>query len=453
MATAITISGGTQGFHYAFTVTGTHTTFYAQQFADSVNSLLSDGELYATLSPTTGGANNANPAYAEPIYVLTPTGGTGNTLNFVVPTNGYVVDTIGGDQTITGAATGGDSILVAGVNPLAVVNTAGADNLIVFVDGNNTYNGFEGSAQSSGDTVIAGSGFDTVNTGTGSTTVYSGTGDATIYLHDTGSAMDNVFLDDGQSTVFAAGGNDAIYTTVDNQKIIDISQSGSLIVGLGGYGTNGATIVNLFNSDVNATVYAGTGNNTITSGSGTLTVAEAPGAINFVNLGLGTTSIFGAATNDVVLGSNGSSGTGTFIAGVGSETLSGGAATANLTLFANGHTTLPGGGASYDSLVGGSGNDTLVGGGGSDTLDGGTGANLFVLDAGVTANANITIGDFYASSNNMVGLAGFTQQDVNTILNGGTEENGNYVVTLSNNVTLTFDGITSSQLSGHIVTF
>jgi hypothetical protein len=165
MATAITISGGSQGFHYAFTVTGTHTTAYSQQFADSVNNLLADGELYATLSPTTPGGQNSVPSYVDPIYVLTPTGGSGSTLNFNVPTAGFVVDTIGGAATINGAASGGDTVLVAAVNPLTTVNTAGIGNEVIFVDGNNTYNGFEGTAQSFNDTVVAGSGFDTINTG------------------------------------------------------------------------------------------------------------------------------------------------------------------------------------------------------------------------------------------------------------------------------------------------
>ena len=296
--------------------------------------------------------------------------------------------------------------------------------------------------------MTAGSGFDTINTGTSSTTVYSGTGDATIYLNDTGSANDAVFLDDGQSTVYAAGANDAIYATVADQTIIDSAASGNLIVGLTATGADGGNLVDLIGSGVNATVYNGTGNDTVDAGSGTLTVAEAAGAINFVNVGTGVTSVFGAATNEIVMGSTSASGTGVFIAGAGNETLAGGTSSASLLLYSNGSAT------SSDSLAGGSGNDTLVAGGGSDTLVGGAGTNEFILDASVTDHASITIGDFWGSSTNELGLSGFTAADVNNIINGGTEQNGSYVVSLSNGATLTFDGITSgSQLSGHIVTF
>jgi len=421
----------------------------AQNFANTVNALIAPGgEGVTPVFPDGSSALLLDPGAAGvPVY-LTDTVSSGQPLVYTFSTAGYVIDSINGATTINGAAVGGDSVLVAGINNSATVNTFGSDNEVIFVDGNNTYNG---AGSTGGDTVYAGSGFDTVTTGTAATTVYSGTGNGTFTLNDTstsGSTNDIAFLDDGHNVVYADGVNDAVYATAAGQTIIDNSQSGFLVVGLSAPGSNGADLVNLINSDVSATVYAGTGNNTIDAGAGTLTVAEAAGAINFVNVGTGVTSVFGAATNEIVLGSTSATGTGVFIAGDGNETLAGGAASANLTLFSNGLST------SSDSLVGGSGSDTLVAGGGSDTLDGGIGSNMFILDASVTGGANITIGDFWASSTNELGLSGFSSADVNNILTGGHVSNGSYVVNLSNGATLTFDGITSgSQLSGHIVTF
>lgn len=442
MSVAITIHGGSGSdtINFAFTVTGTNTIKYAEQFANSVNTLLAGGENPTFLTPgdTTPGTG------VDPIYVLNPNGQSDAT--FSIPGAGYVLDSIGGASTVDG--TGSDTIIVAGINPAATVDLTGGNNLVIFVDGNNLYNG-TGDAVGN-DTVVAGSGFDTVTTGTGSTTVYSGTGNSTISLNDTstsGSVNDIAYLDDGKSTVYANGVNDQIWATVGNETIYSTASSGTLGVVLSGTGANGGDLVSI-TGGATTTVFNNVGNDTIDAGSGTLNVYDAPGAFTYVNTGTGNTIIFGAASTTVVLGSQISGGTGVFIASGGNEQLIGSSATANLTLFG---ATVAG---SADTMMGGSGNDTLVAGAGTDSLFGGTGSNEFLIAASQTDGAHITIGDFWASSGDTLALSGFTAQDVNNIINHGTDVNGSYVVSLSNGSTLTFEGITSgSQLSGHIVSF
>jgi Ca2+-binding RTX toxin-like protein len=445
MSVAITIHGGSGSdtINFAFTVTGTNTIKYAEQFANSVNGLLAGGELPTFLNPS--GADLRVPgAGGDPIYVLNPNGVADAT--FSIPGAGYVLDSIGGGSTVDNVSS--DTVLVAGINAEATINATGGDNLVIFVDGNNLFNGSGDSVGN--DTIVTGSGFDTVNTGVGASTVYSGTGYSTISLNDTntsGSVNDIAYLDDGRSTVYANGVNDQVWTTVGDETIYSTAASGTLGVVLSGTGANGGDLVSI-TGGATTTVFNNVGNDTIDAGTGTLNVYDAPGAVTFVNTGSGNTIIFGAASTDVVLGSQVSGGTGVFIASGGAETLSGGASTANLTLFG---ATVAG---SADSMQGGSGNDTLIAGAGADTLFGGTGSNEFLLSATQTDGAKITIGDFWASSGDTLALSGFTAQDVNNIINHGTEQNGAYVVTLSNGSTLTFEGITSgSQLSGHIVSF
>jgi Ca2+-binding RTX toxin-like protein len=447
MATAITIHGGTgsDAINFAFTVTGENTTAFAQQFADNVNALIAPGgEQPTTLLPS--GTPGAVPGGAlPPVYVLDPNGVTNAT--FSVLTAGYVIDTIGGGSTVD--LSGSDTVLVEGTNTAADIVGSGGNNEVVFVNGNNTY---DGSGDSVGnDTVVAGSGFDTITTGTGSTTVYSGTGQSVFTLNDTavGGVNDIAYLNDGQSTVYANGVSDQVWATVGHETIIDGSTIAGSTLGvvLGSFGSDGANLVSV-TGGATTTVFNNTGNDTIDAGSGTLNVYDAGGTVTYVNTGSGNTIVFGAANTVVVLGSQGAGGTATYIASGGNETLSGGLATANLTLFG---ATVAG---SSNDMSGGSGNDTLIAGAGADTLNGGTGANEFLLDSTQTDGAKITIGDFWASSSDTLALKGFTAADVNNILNHGTEQNGAYVVTLSNGGTLTFEGVTSgSQLSGHIVSF
>ncbi len=456
MATSVTIHGG-QGpdtIAFAFTVTGTHTTAYANQFANQVNAIL-------TTNPTTpvqaGGTGSVTGGSALPVFVLdaptTPGGaGPGPSPSYTIATPGYVLDTISGGATInlTGT-TGHDTVLVAAINAQATVTGIGTDNQITFVTGQNEY---IGTADTGGDTLVAGSGNDTIYTGkAGQTTVNSGTGSMTAYLQDTaasGGVNDYVWLDDGKSTIFANGVDDAVIATVGSQTIYGDSVAAAntiLRVEL----TNQTGASNIGNDTVNAmssdtvAVYDYTSDNTITGGSGILYFIGSDSITASVQGGTGSAYLFGASGDSIVLGNLGDSTASTgavyFVSG-GNETLNGAAETGTLYAF----------GADGTSMSGGSGFNVLTPGAGQETLTGGTGTNYFNIDAVASQNGNLVLNDFSTDGRSDLVLSnGFTQADVAKI-ESAPDSGGNLQVTLSDGAQLTFVGITSgSQLTGHII--
>jgi hypothetical protein len=449
---AITIHGGsgTDTISYAFTVTGTNTLRYAQSFANSVNHLIgstaSGGLGDSIVQISQFGAPSAAPA-SPTVYELVPPSSGLIDSPFLVGGPGYIVDTIGGALTVK-TAVGGDSILVAAINAATTFDAAGGNNLAIFVDGNNTYNAT--ATDTGNDTIVAGSGFDTIYTAAaGSTTVNSGTGDATIYLQDTGSGAfnDHVWLDDGSSTVYANGTGDAVIATTAGQTIIGGTVAGaSLGVALlpnssGAVNGNDAVTAGAGTT----TVWDDSSNNSITGGSGTLYFVAAANVEANITSGSGNIFGFAGAGDTINIGGNGT-GTVYFDAGTGNATLDGAGGTSTMYLF--------GGGSSSTSqdLIGGNGHDVITAGAGSETLTGGTGTNAFQFIDGLSTGGNMVITDFGTNSNLL--LDGFTQADVTKLMSGGTESGGNYSVTLSNSLTLTFDGVTSgSALAGHIISF
>jgi Ca2+-binding RTX toxin-like protein len=445
---AETIHGG--GLNYAFTAYGTNTLRYANQFVQNVNALLQNENV--TIVNAIGGDQPNVPGNGTPVYELVPTNVQGGPQQFILPGSGYVLDSIGGANTVGGFGAGGDTILVVGINPHATVNTSGSNNLVIFVDGNNTFNG---STKGGNETVVAGTGFDTINTGTGLTTVNSGTGDASIYLNDTanGAYNDKVWIDDGHNLVVANGTGDAVVATTEGQTVV------------GGPGETSAsvlTVVLLPNSDGTANgndlINAGAGytnvidessNNTINGGAGGLTFIGGAGVSASINTGAGYSVIFGNSGDSLTLTTQtGETGGSTFIAGAGNESLFGGTATASILAFGG---TDP---AGNDSIVTGTGNDTLVAGMGNETLQGGTGNNTFLIDA-TSSSGNVVLNDFGANlAGDSIAFSGFSAQDVQQALDQGQEVNGNFIITLSDSTTVTFVGVSSeSQLNGHIVTF
>jgi Ca2+-binding RTX toxin-like protein len=447
-----TIHGG--GLNFAFTVYGTNTLRYANQFVQNVNALLVNENVTIV---NAGQADRYVPGHvpgnSTPVYELVPSTVQGGTQDFFVPGAGYVLDSIGGANTVSTFGSGGDTILVAQINARATINTSGSNNLVIFVDGNNTFNG---SQTGGNETVVAGTGFDTINTGTGLTTVNSGTGDATIYLNDTaqGAFNDKVWLDDGHSLVIANGTGDVVVATTEGQTIVG---------GPGETSNSALTVALLPNSDGTANgndlINAGAGytnvvdessNNTINGGAGGLTFIGGDSVTASINTGAGYSIIFGNVGESLTLTTQaGDTGGSTFIAGAGNESLLGGGATASILAFGGQDS------AGNDSIVTGAGNDTLVAGLGNETLAGGTGNNTFLIDATASAGANVVLSDF---GNNLAGdsiaFSGFSAQDVQQALDNGQEVNGNFVITLSDSTTVTFAGVSSeSQLNGHIITF
>jgi hypothetical protein len=474
MATAITIMGGTgqDTINFAFTVTGTNTTAYTQAFANAVNAIIqAPGGVTTPLDPTAPltGALPPPSGGAVPVYVLdAPTVGGSN--SYAVGANAYAVDSLSAAVSVTLA--GADSILVGGINAAATVTGAASNNEVIFVTGTNE---FLGTADSGGDTIVAGSGRDTIFTSyIGNSYVYSGTGEASITLQDTAAAYtetspgtfvlnptnDFVYLQDGSNTVNAFGANDVVFATSQGQTIygnetVDTAPGGSflgVVLLPNSDGTvNGNDIVN-GSATGTVAVFDFSSNNSITGGSGSLDFIGGSNISASLSIGAGNTYAFGAAGDSVSMTTlaGDTPGYGYFVAGAGNETLNGAGATSNLYLF--GGTDTAGG----DSFSGGSALNLFTAGAGSDTFQGGSGTNVFNIDHDGSANANILLTDFATDgtvTGNLV-LDGFTTADVNALYNDTTTVGGNLVATIGDSTTITFTGITSgSALEGHVYTF
>jgi Ca2+-binding RTX toxin-like protein len=102
-------------------------------------------------------------------------------------------------------------------------------------------------------------------------------------------------------------------------------------------------------------------------------------------------------------------------------------------------------------MIGGSGADTMIGGSGGDTMTGGGGANVFAFFASATDGAQVFITDFNASDS--VDLGGYDPaQSAISIQDAATVSSAGVTLTLSDQTTITFAGLTSaSALNGHIL--
>ena len=460
MDQSCTIHGGhgSGAIYTSFTATGSsYALNYVDTLVGAINGILANGGNTDPIGPDS--VNSYFPgnqvAGAVPIYQLIPDSVPVSEQTFDIATAGYVIDTIGGAVVVNTDSAGGDSILVVGNTMQTTVNAAGSDNLIVFIDGNNVYNG---SATSSGDTVVGGTGNDTINTGAGNTTVNAGDGHDMIYLNDTGAGAynDSAFLDTGHDSVIASGTGDYVVATTEGETVT---------AGSGEAATSNLTVLLLPNSDGTAsgfdsitggagylTVTDSSSDNTINGGSGGLSFIGGIGVTATINTGNGTALIFGNTGDNITLNTGaGDTGVAAFVAGAGNETLNGAAATSNMILFGASQADSA---SANDSLVGGAGNDTLVAGAGTEFLTGGAGNNTFLVDFYGSENANITISDFLAG-NDSVAFGNYSQDQVQAALSGGQDVNGNFVVTFTDSSTsVTFTGVTSaSQITGHIITF
>jgi Ca2+-binding RTX toxin-like protein len=458
MAQSQTISGGSGNgaINISFTATGsTYALSYVDTLVGAIQTILNNGGNTDTVGPTGGNAFfPGTDDGSTPIYQLVPDTQTVGEQTYNITTAGYVIDTIGGAVVVNTDSAGGDSILVVGNSEATTVNAAGSDNLIVFIDGNNMYNG---SATSSDDTVVGGSGNDTINTGAGATTVNAGTGYDSITLNDNGVGAynDAVYLDTGRDVVIADGTGDLVVATTEYVTVMGGSGETSM---------SNLTVNLLANSDGTASGYdqitGGAGYLTVTDSSSDNTISGGAGGLTFIggmnitatiDTGNSTALIFGNSGDNLTVGTvAGDTGGALFAAGAGNETLNGAAATGNLARY--GASQANGSGAN-DVLIGGAGNDTLVAGAGAESLTGGAGSNTFLIDAYGAENSNITITDF--AGNDSVAFGHYSAADVATALADGQDIGGNFVVTFSeSSTTVTFTGITSaSQLDGHIITF
>jgi hypothetical protein len=429
----------------AFTVTGTNTLLYAQTFANALNNALSGKTLgYRNLSTPTdntvdGQTPSATPTVTEQEISISGATGSYTLLPDTPPGGVYTFVDASGPITVTGSGTG-DDLLVAAINAATTYNDVGGNNLITFVDGNNTYLGDPSVGGT--DTIVAGSGFDSIYTGGGQASVYSGTGDALIDLRDTAAAGATgdptsvnpadynqfVYLADGSNTVYMNGVADVVIASALPNSI---TGQGQLI--FGGAGTDLVALVppagtasaagddTVVSGSGTTSVYDGSNNNIMWDGTGSLTVAFADSVEGSVVAGAGTTVVYGSAGDTIDYFSTATSGSAIFVAGSG----------ANESVDASGS-------AGSLTMVLGTGNETLIGGSGPTNFN----ANF---DTATGLTGSITINDFGGSD--VFNFVGYSASQAGSIATNGTQTSSGYQITLSDGTKVTFAGLTT--LNGH----
>jgi hypothetical protein len=448
------------GSSTVFTVTGTRTLAYAQLLQSYLDGALNAGTLSVSLgkSSTAGTITFGPPTpnlVNEAVVSSNQSGGIGIGDTAYVP-DGYqaVFDNVNGASTVVGNTTGLDGIFEGSGAGAATFIDNGGNNLIVFVDGNNDYIG-DTTAAAGNDTIVAGSGFDTIDTGFGKSTVNSGTGSAVINLHDTAPAAAGaynayVWLDDGTNTVNANGVMDAVVANSPDQ-VIDGGNAATDFTGIvllaGGDIVNGnAATIGVFDDSSGNSIFGGTGQIDFIGGANVAASIVA---------GTGPVYVFGGLGDNISLASVADTGFVGFIAGTGNETLNAGYANSGVFFYGDNASDSAVSAGISTSMTGGIGNDTFVSGSGYETMVGGAGNNMFIIDATTDGvGAQIMLADFGASAGNVVGFLGFSEADIQTALAGATTVTGaagetDTVITLSDNTTVTFVGI--SSLTGHTI--
>ena len=348
-----------------------------------------------------------------------------------IPTGGaYLFDNADGSTTVTGSGAG-DTVLAAlagtGTGGLTYVASDGS-NAIIFVSGDNIYNGAGANSVADSDTITAGEGRDTINTGAGEATVFSGIGGALITLNDTtpGTVNDDVLLSDGVNTVNAQGAGDLVFVTGSGQTVNDGSSTrdrDQIVIsptqqgGAGGNVINGGAAQTLVFDEAGGNLLAvqsgsfvefdEAGGNSIAGGSGTLYLVSGPtapgGALtDTVQAGTGINDIFGptgsAASYDVI---SPAATTVSFIDQGGSETINALSGPGTLDVF---------GGSSADLVVqGGAGTLNFVGAGASGSA----------LSATISAGSGLT--NIFGAGGESLTLLGPSGHPVTVIAGLGNE--------------------------------
>ncbi len=301
--------------------------------------------------------------------------GTGNdTVNGAEQTSGFLVNSGGGNDTVTGGS--GNDTLIGGAGNDSLSGGAGDDLFIL-------------GASDGTDTIQGGTGTDTLDAGaltSNATISFTSNGAGTLTSGGSGasfSQMEAYVLGSGNDTINGSGqtagftadggaGNDSLVGGWGNDLLIGGAGSDTINGGAG-----------------DDTVRGGAGNDSLIGGSGRDLVdySDATEGI-WINLNTGASSggtggdtvvgfedLLGSGFNDSV---NGTDGANRLWGGAGADTLAGWGG--NDELY---------GGTGNDSLDGGAGDDTLVGGAGADTLNGASGldtADYSASDAAVNVN-------------------------------------------------------------------
>jgi serralysin len=163
--------------------------------------------------------------------------------------------------------------------------------------------------------------------------------------------------------------------------------------------------------------------------TGTVPTATATGN-DTLDGGNGNDAILGLAGDDILGGANGDD---VLDGGGGNDMLTGG----------NGDDLLFGS-VGDDTLTGGNGEDTLDGGAGDDEMVGGKGPDLFAFNAGFAGFGHDIIEDF--SNGDHIQFDSALFEDAQAVLDASQpDDDGNTVITLDADNTITLVGVTSLQ--------
>ena len=337
---------------------------------------------------------------------------------------GYEIFSLGGDDIITVT----DSI------PTIIFSAGGNDVLRLF-DTNDRVNSGTGD-----DIVYMGAGNDFVDGGDGNDTLYGEAGNDLmfgLYGDDTmfgGTGNDVLNGNWGHDWIYGGDGDDTIDGGAGND-VID-GEAGNDVID-GGIGND------LINGGIgNDVINSGTGNDVINGGNGADTVYGGRGS-DVIYGGAGNDHLYGGKGNDVIYGGSGDD----YInGGKGHNTLFGDVG--NDVIVTGDHTS---------TVDGGDGDDVIIARlkkGGDHTLTGGEGADTFeFIYQNSRKSADVVITDFE------LGVDGFmiNGQDDQAWVDASfalgtdvlTEVDGNVVLDIGANDTITFVGMTELEFMAH----
>ena len=501
--TAITVPGA-DGSKISETFGNPNNTALAQHIANALAGALNAGNLNISVASSTSvGPPPSNPGGVNELIIntggdYTVPGGSPGSPDWVVILDSTAPVTIHGSPNMT--VWGGlntDTI----VDPAAIALSETAGDAVVTVSGTGDIlagNNANDTLTASGNGASIAGGFgtnalfalgsnDTVSAQGTSDTLFGGSGGSTFLISSV-ATNERVVGGSGALTVSDAGVGSTIF---GGSGALDVTTSGSLASVIGSSGA-----ISALDKGTSDTIFGGTGAVSATlAGSGAF-VAGGLGALSVtdngisdtINASLGFTSVTAATSSSFFQGGAGlfnfvggaggstifgSSGDGTVVGGTGTMTIGGGAGgsieyinttsgglvygsdggneTIDASLTKN-SVTLYGGydKAGHDVLIGGAGNDTLTNGEGADTLTGGGGENSFYFWANLGGPAaHSVISDFSAIDSVFLGNYGAGAPDA--AIAGATTAGGSTTITLSDNTTITFAGVTNTgALTGHI---
>jgi Ca2+-binding RTX toxin-like protein len=256
-------------------------------------------------------------------------------------------------------------------------------------------------------------------------------------------------LPHGYSAFVDTAATAVVFGSADRDQSV-LASSGNLdFLAAGGSGTivagGGNNVVSIPGSDSgNWSINTGNGNdNLIASGSGNDTISAGAGN-NRIELGSGS-DVIASLGNDNIVGGTGQETVTAF--GNASDLIDGNAS--KLTFVgSSGSATIFGGSGSATQIFGGQGNDTFVSAGGTATVTAGAASNLFVFVSSSPGGTEQVNG--FIKGLDQIGLQDFGPGEVNRALASQQVSNRSDTITLSDNTTVTFVGVSSLSQSDFV---